>query len=150
MYNFKKFALWWCLDDLNFKYIFHKHSGSEIKVKVGSGINNFGSTTLEISTYHESGNTYIFGGREEGGIWISDWYVNPWNSRDGHEQRFFESAIAIPQLEGSNSAIAIRQLFKEMFLRNSAIATFSNVRNLRASFPQFSAYFWQWNPVGVH
>jgi hypothetical protein len=72
--------------------------------------------------------------------------------RGGHAQIFFESAIAIPQLEGSTSAIAIPQLFKEMLLRNrnSAIAIFSDVRNLRASFPQFSAYFWPWNPVGVH
>jgi hypothetical protein len=50
--DLKKFALFRCLDDLHFKYIFHKQSesesGSEIKVKVGSGsgINNFGSTTL--------------------------------------------------------------------------------------------------------
>jgi hypothetical protein len=38
-----------------------------------------------------------------------------------------ESAIAIPQLEGGTSAIAIPQLFKEMMLRNrnSAIAIFS-------------------------
>jgi hypothetical protein len=38
--------------------------------------------------------------------------------RGGHVQLFFESAIAIPQLEGSASAIAIPQLFKEMLLRN--------------------------------
>jgi hypothetical protein len=50
--DLKKIALFRCLDDLHFKYIFHKQSGSEsgseIKVKVGSGsgINNFGSTTL--------------------------------------------------------------------------------------------------------
>jgi hypothetical protein len=52
--DFKKFAFLRCLDDLHFKYILHKQSGSEsrskIKVKVGSGsgseINNFGSTTL--------------------------------------------------------------------------------------------------------
>ncbi len=31
-------------------------------------------------------------------------------SRGGHAQLFFESAIAIPQLEGSTSAIAIPQL----------------------------------------
>jgi hypothetical protein len=56
---------------------------------------------------------------------------------------FVESAIAIPQLEGSTSVIAILQLFKEILLRNcnSAIAIFSEVRNLRASLPQFSAYF---------
>jgi hypothetical protein len=43
--------------------------------------------------------------------------------------------------EGSTSAIAIPQLLKEMLLRNcnSVIAIFSDVRNLRASFPQFSA-----------
>jgi hypothetical protein len=73
-------------------------------------------------------------------------------SRGGHAQLFFESAIAIPQLEGSTSAIAIRQLFKEMLLcnRNSAIPQsqfFSEVRNLRASLPLFSAFFWLWNPV---
>ncbi len=38
--------------------------------------------------------------------------------RGGQAQLFFESAIAIPQLEGSTSAIAIPQLFKEMLLRN--------------------------------
>jgi hypothetical protein len=38
--------------------------------------------------------------------------------RGGHEQLFFESPIAIPQLEGSTSAIAIPQLSKEMLLRN--------------------------------
>jgi hypothetical protein len=35
------------------------------------------------------------------------------NGRGGHAQLFFESAIATPQLEGSTSAIAIPQLFKE-------------------------------------
>ena len=39
-------------------------------------------------------------------------------TRGGHAQLFFESAIAIPQLEGSTSAIAIPQLFEEMLLRN--------------------------------
>jgi hypothetical protein len=44
----------------------------------------------------------------------------------GHVQFFFESEIAILQLEGRTSAIAIPQLFKEMFLhnRNSAITIF--------------------------
>ncbi len=39
--------------------------------------------------------------------------------------------------------------FKEMLLRNrnSAIAIFSEVHNLRASIPLFSAYFWPRNPV---
>jgi hypothetical protein len=40
-----------CLDDLQFKCIFQKQSGSEINVRVGSGYgseknNNFRSTTL--------------------------------------------------------------------------------------------------------
>jgi hypothetical protein len=41
-----------CLDDLHFKSTSHKQSGSEIKVKVGSGSekNNFGSTTLVRTT----------------------------------------------------------------------------------------------------
>jgi hypothetical protein len=38
--------------------------------------------------------------------------------RGGHAQLFLESAIAIPQLEGNTSAIAIPQLFKAMLLRN--------------------------------
>jgi hypothetical protein len=51
---------------------------------------------------------------------------------------FFESAIAIPQVEGSNFTIAIRQLFKEMFLpnHNSAIPQlqfFSEVHNFKSA-----------------
>jgi hypothetical protein len=38
--------------------------------------------------------------------------------RWAHATFFFESAIAIPQLEGSTSTIAIPQLSKEMLLRN--------------------------------
>jgi hypothetical protein len=64
---------------------------------------------------------------------------------------FLTPHIAIPQLEGNTSAIAIPQLFKEMC---SATANpqfwdcyFFEVRNLRASLPQFSAYFWMWNLV---
>jgi hypothetical protein len=71
--------------------------------------------------------------------------------RGGHAQLFLESAIAISQLEGRTSAIAIPQLLKKCC---SATATphFRNcnfflslqlqVRNLRASRPQFPAYFW--------
>jgi hypothetical protein len=59
--DFKNLVFLRCLDDLHFKCIFHKQagsgleSGSEIRVKVGSGSekkkfnnnnNNFGSTTL--------------------------------------------------------------------------------------------------------
>jgi hypothetical protein len=55
--------------------------------------------------------------------------------RGGHVQPFFESAIVIPQLEGSTSAIAIPQLLKEIMLRNrnSAIAIFSDVRNFKSA-----------------
>jgi hypothetical protein len=69
-------------------------------------------------------------------------------SRGGYAQLFLESAIAIPQLEGSSSAIAIPQLFKNMLLRNhnSAIPQsqiFLNpqlqVHNLGALIPHFSA-----------
>jgi hypothetical protein len=58
--------------------------------------------------------------------------------RGGHAQLFFESATAIPQLEGRTSAIAIPQLLKEMLLcnpqlQNSAIAIFSEVRNFKSA-----------------
>jgi hypothetical protein len=76
-----------------------------------------------------------------------------YNIRGGLEQLFFESAIAIPELEGSTYAIAISQLFKEMLLRNrnSEIAIFSEVRNLRASIPQFSAFFlhMEWLEINI-
>jgi hypothetical protein len=39
--------------------------------------------------------------------------------RGGHAHLFFKSAIEIPQLEGSTSAIAILQLFEDMWLCNS-------------------------------
>jgi hypothetical protein len=53
---------------------------------------------------------------------MRDFCVLPVLATAGHAQRF-KSAIAIPQVEGSNFTIAIRQLFKEMFLpnHNSAI-----------------------------
>jgi hypothetical protein len=68
--------------------------------------------------------------------------------RGGHAQLFFESAITIPQLAGSSSAIAILQLFKnccsatatpqsQFFLKSQL-----QVLNLRVSLPQFSAIFW--------
>jgi hypothetical protein len=62
----------------------------------------------------------------------------------------------IPQLEGSTSAIAIPQLFKKCC---SATATLQlrncnffqspqlQVRKLRLSLPQFSAYFWPWSSL---
>jgi hypothetical protein len=58
--------------------------------------------------------------------------------RGGQAQFFFESTIAILQLEESTSAIATPQLFQEMLLhnRNSALALFFEVRNVRASFLQ--------------
>jgi hypothetical protein len=52
--DFKKFAFLRCfLDDLQFKCIFHKQSGSEIQVRAGSESgyekkNNFGSTNLNL------------------------------------------------------------------------------------------------------
>jgi hypothetical protein len=69
--------------------------------------------------------------------------------RWAHATFFFESAITILLRKGNTFAIANPQLFKEMLLHNSntAIAIFSEVRNVRASLPQFSAYFWLWNPV---
>ncbi len=48
----------------------------------------------------------------------------------GTRNYFFESAIAIPQLEGSTSTIAIPQL---------------QDRNLRVSIPKFSEYFCPWS-----
>jgi hypothetical protein len=53
----------------------------------------------------------------------------------GMRNFFFESAIAIPQLEGSPSATAILQLFKDMLLcnRNSAIPIFCQVRNFKSA-----------------
>ncbi len=50
--------------------------------------------------------------------------------RGGHTQLFFESTIAIPQLEGSTSTIAIPQLFKKCC---SAIAFFSEVCNFKSA-----------------
>jgi hypothetical protein len=52
--------------------------------------------------------------------------------RGGHAQLFFESATAIPQLEGSTSAIAIPQLFKKCC---SATAT-PQFRNRNSAIPQ--------------
>jgi hypothetical protein len=64
--------------------------------------------------------------------------------RGGHTQLFFESAIATPQLEGSTSAIAIPQLFKECCSATAIPQSqfFSEVRNLGALLPQFLANFW--------
>jgi hypothetical protein len=68
--------------------------------------------------------------------------------RGGHAQLFVESAIATSQLEGSTSAIAIPQLFKECC---SATATpqfcnrnFSEVRNFKsATWELYFRNFWQ-------
>jgi hypothetical protein len=63
-------------------------------------------------------------------------------SRGGHAQLFFESSIAIPQLEGSSSAIAIPQLFKHMLLRNrnSAIPQLQFFLKSATSSPQFGSF----------
>jgi hypothetical protein len=50
---------------------------------------------------------------EKGLLHADHWGLYVPVSRGGHEQLFFESAIAIPQLEGSTSAIAIPQLLKK-------------------------------------
>jgi hypothetical protein len=69
------------------------------------------------------------------------------DSRGGHAQLCFESAIATPQLEGCTSAITIPQLFKEMLLRNrtSAIPQSQFFLKSATSGPQFesltSAFF---------
>ncbi len=66
----------------------------------------------------------------------------------------FESAFAIPQLEGSTSATAILQLFKEMLLHNcnnvisqsqfcSEVSNFKSAKELH--FHNFR-FFWLWNP----
>jgi hypothetical protein len=57
-------------------------------------------------------------------------------------QLFFESAIAILQLEGSTSAIAIPQLFKEMLLRNlnSAIPQSQFFLKSATSSPQLESF----------
>jgi hypothetical protein len=74
--------------------------------------------------------------------------------RGGHAQHIFESAIAILQLEESTSAIAISQLFRGC-CSATPLPQFRNhnffwspqlqARNLRASLPQFSTYFWPWS-----
>ncbi len=63
-------------------------------------------------------------------------------ARGGHAQLFFESAIAIPQLEGSSSAIAITQLFKDMLLRNrnSAIPQLQFFLKSATSSPQLRSF----------
>jgi hypothetical protein len=63
-------------------------------------------------------------------------------TRGGQAQLFFESAIAIPQLEGSASAIAILQLFKEMLLRNrnSAIPQSQFLLKSATSSPQLENF----------
>jgi hypothetical protein len=55
---------------------------------------------------------------------------------------FFESAIAIPQVEGSNSTIAIPQLFKEMLLPNhkSAIPQLQFFLKSTTSSPQHVSF----------
>jgi hypothetical protein len=68
-------------------------------------------------------------------------------ARGGHAQLFFESAIAIPQLEGRDSAIAISQLLKKCCSLTAIPQSQLQIRDLRALLPQFLAYFWPWHPV---
>jgi hypothetical protein len=60
----------------------------------------------------------------------------------GTRNFFFESAIAILQLEESTSAIAIPQLFKEMLLRNcnSAIPQSQFFLMFATSGPQLESF----------
>jgi hypothetical protein len=77
-------------------------------------------------------------------------------TRGRHAQLFFDSAIAIPQLEGSTSAIAIPQLFKKccsataipqsQFFPKSATSS----PQLEPSLPQFSEYFWPWSSLELY
>jgi hypothetical protein len=64
------------------------------------------------------------------------------STRGGHAQLFFASAIAIPQLEGSSSAIATPQLFKDMLLRNrnSAIPQSQFFLKSATSSPQLRSF----------
>ncbi len=62
--------------------------------------------------------------------------------RGGQVQLLFESAIAIPQLEGSTSAIAILQLFKDLVAQELQLCNCNffwspqfQLCNLRASLP---------------
>jgi hypothetical protein len=59
-----------------------------------------------------------------------------------HAHLFFESAIAILQLEGSTSTIVIPQLFKEMFLhnRNSAFPQSQIFLMSATSSPQLESF----------
>jgi hypothetical protein len=68
--------------------------------------------------------------------------IDPQNIRGGQAQLFFKSAIAIPQLEGSASAITIPQLFKEMLLRNrnSAIQQSQFFLKSATSSPQLESF----------
>jgi hypothetical protein len=62
-------------------------------------------------------------------------------SRGGHVLLFFQSSIAILQLEGSTSAIVILQLFKEMLLcnRNSTIPQLQYFLKSATSSPQLES-----------
>ncbi len=67
--------------------------------------------------------------------------------RGGHTQLFFESAIAIPQLEAGTSAIAIPRLLKKC---NSAIPQSHFLLKSATSSPLFSAYFWLWSSLKLY
>ncbi len=60
-------------------------------------------------------------------------------TRGGHAQHFFESAIAIPQLEGSTSAIAILQLLKKC-CSATAIPQSQFFQKSAASSPQLESF----------
>jgi hypothetical protein len=70
---------------------------------------------------------------------ISSTYYQSWACAT-----FFESAIAIPQLEESTSAIAIPQLFKAMLIRyrNSAIPQSQFFLKSATSSPQLECFIY--------
>jgi hypothetical protein len=66
------------------------------------------------------------------------------------EQRWAQATFFLsPQSQFRNLKEAFPQSHSRNFLKkfNSAIEIFSDVRNLRASFPQFSAYCLPWNQI---
>jgi hypothetical protein len=60
------------------------------------------------------------------------------------QSQFRNLKEALPQSQFRNF---FRNVAPQPQLRNSAIAIFSEVRNLRLSLPQFLAYFWLWSSL---
>ncbi len=60
----------------------------------------------------------------------------------GPQSQFRNMKEALPQSQFRNF---LRDVAPQPQLRNSALAIFSEVRNLRSPLPQFLAYFWPWS-----